>query len=253
MQHPIRKFLLLLVSAIALTPARADEVQVAVAANFTQALQKIASAFEQSSGHKIVASYGSTRQFYAQIKNGAPFEVLLAADEATPARLEQEGAAVAGSRFTYARGKLVLWSAKPGVVDDSGALLKKGAFEHLALANPKLAPYGAAALQTMQALGIQEVLRPKIVQAESITQAYQFAASGNALLAFVSLSQVYKDGKIAEGSGWIVPGNLYRPILQDAVLLEKGRSKPAALALLNYLKSEPARAVIQSFGYELGK
>jgi len=253
MQHPIRKFFLLLVSAIALTPALADEIQVAVAANFTQPLQKIAAGFEQATGHKIVATFGSTGQFYAQIKNGAPFEILLAADEATPARLEQEGAAVAGSRFTYARGKLVLWSAKPGVADDGGAVLKKGAFEHLALANPKLAPYGAAALQTMQALGIQEALQPKIVQAENITQAYQFAASGNALLAFVSLSQVYKDGKIAEGSGWIVPANLYRPILQDAVLLEKGRSKPAAEALLKYLKSEPARAVIQSFGYELGK
>lgn len=237
----------------AMTAASAGEVQVATAANFTQPLQKIAAGFEQATGHKIVAAFGSTGQFYAQIRNGAPFEVLLAADEATPARLEQEGAAVGGTRFTYARGKLVLWSAKPGVVDDKGEVLKKGAFDHLALANPKLAPYGAAALQAMQVLGVRDALQPRIVQAENINQAYQFAASGNALLAFVSLSQVVQDGKIAAGSGWIVPSNLYRPILQDAVLLEKGRGKPAALALLRYLRSAPARSVIESFGYELGQ
>lgn len=237
----------------AMTAASADEVQVAAAANFTQPLLKIVAGFEQTTGHRIVATFGSSGQFYAQIKNGAPFEVLLAADQEIPARLEQEGAAVAGTRFTYARGKLVLWSARPGVVDDSGEVLKKGVFDHLALANPKLAPYGAAALQTMQALGVRDALQPKIVQAENITQAYQFAASGNALLAFVALSQVVRDGRIADGSGWIVPAHLYRPILQDAVLLEKGRGKPAALALLRYLRSAPARAAIQSFGYELGK
>lgn len=253
MRHPIRKLFLLLALGASLVPALADQIQVAVAANFTQPLQKIAPGFEQATGHKIVATFGSTGKFYAQIRNGAPFEVLLAADEEIPLKLEQEGAAVAGSRFTYARGKLVLWSAKPGAVDDKGEVLKKGAFDHLALPNPKLAPYGAAGLQVMQALGVQDALQTKIVQAENITQSYQFIASGNALLGFVSLSQVIKGGKIAEGSGWIVPANLYRPILQDAVLLEKGRAKPAAQALLAYLKSEPARAVIQSFGYELGK
>lgn len=237
----------------AMAAASAGEVQVAAAANFTQPLQKLAPGFELATGHKIVAAFGSTGQFYAQIRNGAPFEVLLAADEAIPARLEQEGAAVGGTRFTYARGKLVLWSAKPGVVDDRGEVLKKGVFDHLALANPKLAPYGAAALQAMQALGVRDALQTRIVQAENINQAYQFAASGNALLGFVALSQVYQDGKIAAGSGWIVPAHLYRPILQDAVLLEKGRAKPAALALLRYLRSAPARAVIESFGYELGQ
>ncbi len=253
MRRTIRQMFLLLGLGASLGSARADEVQLAVAANFTQPLQKLAPGFAQATGHKIVATFGATGKFYAQIRNGAPFEVLLAADEEIPLRLEQEGAAVAGSRFTYARGKLVLWSARPGAVDDKGEVLKKGAFDHLALANPKLAPYGAAALQTMQALEVRDALQAKIVQAENISQAYQFTASGNALLGFVSLSQVVKDGKINEGSGWIVPANLYRPILQDAVLLEKGRGKPAALALLSYLRSAPARAVIQSFGYELGK
>lgn len=249
----IRQFLMLLCLGVSLSPAFADEVQVAVAANFAQPLKKIAPGFERATGHKIVAAFGSTGQFYAQIRNGAPFEVLLAADDETPAKLEQDGSAVAGSRFTYARGKLALWSAKPGLVDERGEVLKKGDFKHLALANPKLAPYGAAALQTLQALGVREALQARIVQAENISQAYQFIATGSALLGFVALSQVYRDGKIAEGSGWIVPGHLYQPILQDAVLLEKGRGRPAALALLGYLKSEPARAVIRSFGYELGK
>lgn len=253
MQHVVRKYIVPLALGLAAAPAFADEVQVAVAANFTQPMQKIAAGFAQATGHKVIPIYGSTGKFYAQIKNGAPFEVLLAADDETPAKLEQEGAAVAGTRFTYARGKLVLWSAKPGVVDDKGEVLKKGAFDHLALANPRLAPYGAAALEAMQALGVKEAVQPKLVQAENIAQAHQFIASGNALLGFVALSQVIKDGKIADGSAWIVPARLYSPIRQDAVLLEKGRAKPAAVALLNYLKSEPARAVIQSFGYELDK
>jgi molybdate transport system substrate-binding protein len=230
--------------------AQADEVQVAVAANFSQPFKQIASGFEQATGTKVVAAFGSTGQFYAQIKNGAPFQVFLAADTETPARLVQEKAAVAGSSFTYARGKVVLWSAQAGVVDSQGEVLKKGAFEHLALCNPKLAPYGAAGLQTMQALGVSEALQPKIVQAENITQAYQFAASGNATLAFVALSQVIKDGVIGSGSGWIVPQHLYQPILQDAVLLQKGQDQPAALALLNYLKSDKAHAVMRAYGYD---
>jgi molybdate transport system substrate-binding protein len=168
---------------VATAAARADDVSVAVAANFTAPIKRIALDFEKDTGHKIVASFGSTGQFYAQIKNGAPFELLLAADDETPARLIKENAAVAGTQFTYAVGKLVLWSAKPGFVDDNGEVLKKGAFGHLALANPKLAPYGAAG-----------------IEAENITQAYQFISSGNSQLGFVALSQVLKDGKI-EGSG----------------------------------------------------
>lgn len=230
--------------------AHADEISVAVAANFTAPMQAIAAGFEKETGHKVQAAYGATGKFYAQIRNGAPFEVLLTADEETPARLIKENAAVAGSQFTYAIGKLVLWSAKPAIVDGAGAVLKAGGFNHLALANPKLAPYGAAAVEVMKGLGVYESIQPKIVTGESIAQTHQFISTGNALLGFVALSQVLKDGKI-EGSSWIVPATLYAPIRQDAVILEKGKGKPAAEALMKYLKSDKARAVIKSFGYEL--
>jgi molybdate transport system substrate-binding protein len=231
------------------TAASADEIQVAVAANFTAPMQKIAADFEKDTGHKAQLAFGATGKFYAQIKNGAPFEILLAADDETPAKLGKEGA-VAASQFTYAIGKLVLWSAKPAIVDPSGEVLKKGGFDHIALANPKLAPYGAAAMETMKALGVADALQPKIVTAENIAQTYQFISTGNALLGFVALSQVLKDGKI-EGSAWIVPAKLYQPIRQDAIILEKGRGKPAAEALMKYLKGDKARAVIKSYGYEL--
>jgi molybdate transport system substrate-binding protein len=198
----------------------------------------------------VVAAFGATGKFYAQIKNGAPFEVLLAADDETPAKLVQENAAVAGSQATYAIGKLVLWSAKPGLVDGAGEVLKTAGFEHLAIANPKLAPYGAAAVEAMKALGVWDSLQAKIVTGESIAQAHQFISSGNAQLGFVALSQVLKDGKI-EGSSWVLPAKLYSSIRQDGVILEKGRGKPAAEALLKYLKSDKATAIIKSFGYEL--
>lgn len=230
--------------------AHADEIPVAVAANFTAPMQRIAADFEKQTGHKVVASYGSTGKFYAQIRNGAPFEVLLAADDETPAKLANDDAAVAGSRFTYAIGKLVLWSATPAVVDANGDVLKKGGFDHLALANPKLAPYGSAAVEAMKALGVYDGLQPKFVVGENISQAYQFAATGNALLGFVALSQVLKDGKI-EGSAWIVPTKLYQPIRQDAVILGKGKGKPGPEALMKYLKGDQAKAIVKSFGYDL--
>jgi molybdate transport system substrate-binding protein len=213
-------------------------------------MQRIAPEFERESGHKIVASYGATGKFYAQIKNGAPFEVLLSADDETPTRLTADQSAVAGTQFTYALGKLVLWSARAGVVDASGEVLRKGGFEHIALADPKLAPYGTAALQAMKALRVHDALAAKIVTAENSSQSYQFIRSGNAQLGFVALSQVLKDGKI-EGSHWLVPAPLYQPIRQDAILLEKGRDKPAAQALLKFLKGEKCRAVIRSYGYDL--
>jgi molybdate transport system substrate-binding protein len=233
------------------TAALADEVQVAVAVNFAAPMQKIAAEFEKDTGHKVVPSFGSTGKFYAQIKNGAPFEILLAADDGTPAKLEKENAAVAGSRFTYAIGKLMLWSAKPGYVDDKGEVLKKNEFQHLSLANPKLAPYGAAGIEALTAMNLLDAIQPKFVTAENISQAYQFVASGNAELGFVALSQVFKDGRIAEGSAWIVPANLYQPIRQDAVILDKGKDKPAAEALMKYLRDDKAKAVIKSYGYEL--
>jgi molybdate transport system substrate-binding protein len=231
--------------------ARAEQVQVAVAANFSAPMQVLAAEFEKSSGHKLAIAYGSTGKFYAQIRNGAPYDVLLAADDETPRKLAQEGMALAETQFTYAKGRLVLWSAKESLVDPRGEVLNKAAFDHLALANPKLAPYGAAAIETVKALGIHDALSPKFVLAENIAQAYQFVKSGNAQLGFVALSQVMKDDKIGEGSAWVVPSKLHQPILQDAIVLDKGRGKAAALALLSYMRGEKSKALIRSYGYEL--
>lgn len=244
---------LVLVAAVMLAAAagaRAAEVQVAVASNFTVPMQKIAAAFEADTGHKALLSFGSTGMFYAQIRNGAPFQLLLAADHETPARLEKEGAAVAGTRFTYSTGRLVLWSAQPGVVDDKGEVLRRLSVGRIALANPKLAPYGAAAIDALTALGLLKGLQPRFVQGENIAQTYQFVATGNAQLGFVALSQVMIDGRIAKGSAWVVPASLHAPIRQDAVVLAAGKDNAAAAALAAYLKGEKARDVIRSFGYE---
>jgi molybdate transport system substrate-binding protein len=235
---------------LVVTTAHADEIPVAVAANFTAPFNRIAAEFEKETGHKVMSSFGSTGKFYAQIKNGAPFEILLAADDETPAKLIKEGAGVAGSQVSYAIGKLVLWSAKPAMVDAKGEVLKRGGFDHIALTNPKLAPYGAAAVEVMKKLGVYDTLSPKFVTAETITQTHQFVSSGNSLLGFVALSQVQKDGQI-EGSAWIVPSDLYTTIRQDAVLLTPGNGKAGAAALLKYLKGAKAQAVIRSFGYEI--
>jgi molybdate transport system substrate-binding protein len=234
---------------LACSGAGAAPLQVAVAANFTAPARLIAAAFTKETGHEAALSFGATGQFYAQIRAGAPFEVLLSADEATPARLESEGAAVAGSRFTYATGQLALWSARPGFVDDQGAVLAHGRFAHLAIANPRLAPYGAAAMQTLGALKLLDALQPRFVQGENIAQTYQFVATGNAELGFVALSQVLHDGKLASGSAWIVPAALHAPIRQDAVLLAPGRDDPVARAWLSYLRGAKARAIIHAFGY----
>ncbi len=244
--------LLVLLAFLALCPAgcvHAGEVVVAVAANFAAPMKRIVAEFERDTGHRATLAFGSTGKFYAQIRNGAPFQVFLAADAATPARLAAEGAAVAGTRFTYAVGRLVLWSARAGFVDDRGEVLRAGEFRHLALANPRLAPYGAAAIETLTALGLTEALRPKFVTADNISQAHQFVASGNAELGFVAFSQVVRDGRIAAGSGWIVPPHLHAPIRQDAVLLTGGKGHPAAEALLAYLRGDKAQAVIRGFGY----
>jgi len=232
-------------------PLLAADVQVAVAANFTAPMQLIAADFEKATGHKAQLAFGATGKFYAQIKNGAPFEVLLAADDETPAKLEKEGFAVAGSRFTYAIGQLALWSAKPGYVDDKGAVLKQGAFGHLAIANPKLAPYGAAAVEALTKLGLLGSIESKFVQGENIAQTFQFISTGNAELGFVALSQVYEGGKLKSGSGWLVPSALHTPIRQDAVVLTPGKDNPAAAALVKFLKTDQARAVIKPYGYEL--
>ena len=229
--------------------AQAAEVAVAVAANFTAPMKKIAVEFEKDTGHKAELSFGATGKFYAQINNSAPFGILLAADDTTPEKLAKEGKGVAESRFTYAIGTLVLWSAQPGYVDAQGAVLKTGDFKHLALANPKLAPYGLAAMQAMDKLGVTARLQPRFVQGENIAQTHQFVATGNAQLGFVALSQVMADGKIMSGSAWQVPADLHDPIRQDAALLETGKGNAAALALMQYLKGDKAKGIIKSYGY----
>ncbi|NML46609.1 molybdate ABC transporter substrate-binding protein [Ramlibacter sp. G-1-2-2] len=239
-----------LLLAAPLFAAHAGQVQVAVAANMTAPMKKVAADFAQATGHEAVVTIGSTGKFYAQIQSGAPFEVLLAADDETPAKLEKEGLGVAGTRFTYAVGKLALWSADPNTVDPQGAVLKQPPKGKLAIADPKLAPYGAAAIEALTKLGLLATWQPQIVQGENIGQAYQFAATGNATLGFVALAQVMADGKVSKGSAWIVPAQLYTPLKQDAIVLKPGAANPAATALVNYLKSDAARATLRGYGYE---
>ncbi|MHC8306141.1 molybdate ABC transporter substrate-binding protein [Pseudomonas sp. PB3P13] len=240
-----------LMAAVAIGTAHADEVQVAVAANFTAPIQALAADFKKDTGHTLVTSSGATGQFYTQIKNGAPFEVFLAADDSTPQKLESEGDAVKGSRFTYATGTLALWSAKDNYVDANGKVLSDNQYRHLSIANPKAAPYGLAATQVLAKLHLTDTVKAKLVEGQSISQAYQFVSTGNAELGFVALSQVYKDGKVTGGSAWIVPADLHDPIKQDAVILNKGKDNPAAKALVDYLKGPKAAAIIKSYGYQL--
>lgn len=229
----------------------AAEVQVAVAANFAVPLARLGEAFTAATGHTLKLSAGATGKFYSQVVAGAPFEVLIAADDETPKKLVAEGHAIAGSNFSYAIGRLVLWSAQPGFVDDQGAVLATDRFKHIAIANPKVAPYGAAALEVLKARRLSEAVTPRLVTAESIAQAFQFVSTGNAELGFVALSQVAVPGKPATGSYWLVPPQLYGEIRQDAVLLKTGEKNAAAVALLAYLKTAPARELIRSFGYAL--
>ncbi|HBG95639.1 MAG TPA: molybdate ABC transporter substrate-binding protein [Chromatiaceae bacterium] len=238
------------VLAATITVAAAGEAQIAVAANFSAPMKQIISAFEQQTGHLVRASYGSTGKLYAQIKNGAPFEALLAADRKRPMRLEQEGLVVPGTRFTYAIGTLLLWSAEPGLVEDGPALLKSGDFNRFAIANPKLAPYGEASIETLEALGLKETLQPKFVMGENIAQTYQFVDTGNARIGFVALAQVMRDGVIAEGSGWIVPSELHLPIRQDAVILTSGADNPVITELFAYLAGDEGQTIIRDFGYQ---
>ena len=241
--------LILIGSGISGQTVLAAEVTVAVAANFAAPMKVIAQAFQRETGHQLRMSFGSTGQFYAQIKHGAPFAILLAADEHTPEKIEQDGWGVPGSRFTYAVGKLALWSRTPGLVDGDGAILKSGAVNKIAIANPKLAPYGAAAMEVIHTLGLFDALSSKMVEGSSIGQAFQFVASGNAAVGFVALSQVYENGQIKQGSAWIVPAGMYQPIKQDAILLKTGLGNPAAEALMTYLQGNQARTVMRSFGY----
>jgi molybdate transport system substrate-binding protein len=243
--------LLALLVACALGSAQAGEVTVAVAANFAAPMQAIAAILEKTTGHKAEIVTGATGKFYAQIKNGAPFDVFLAADNETPEKIEAEGLAVPGSRFTYAKGKLVLWSANPALVDAQGQVLKTGEFRKIAMAQPKVAPYGAAAMQAITQLGLAGRLGPRLVLGESIGQTFSFISTGNAELGFVAMSQVLEGGKLKSGSMWAVPATLYQPIVQDAIVLMRGKEKPAAAALVALLKSDRIRDLIRSYGYAL--
>jgi molybdate transport system substrate-binding protein len=229
-------------------PALAADTQVAVAANFTEPAKEIAAAFKAATGNTATLSFGSSGQFYAQMAHGAPYEVFLSADADRPQAAERDGLGVAGSRFTYAVGKLVLFSKTPGLVDGAGAVLKGGKFAKLSIADPAAAPYGTAAVQTLTKLGLYDALKPKIVQGSSIAQAYQFVDSGAAELGFVALSQVVN---VQGGSRWIVPEADHASIEQQAILLQTGRANAAAAAFLKFLKGPQAVAIIRKYGYEV--
>ncbi len=242
----------MLIAALALSfmggSALAAETKVAVAANFTEPAKAIAARFKARTGHDATLSFGSSGQFYTQIANGAPYEVFLSADVERPLKAEGEGLAVAGSRFTYATGRLVLFSKTPGLVDGKGAVLAKGTFDKLSIADPKAAPYGQAAVETLTRLKLYDALKPKIVQGSSITQAFQYVQTGAAELGFVALSQVIDE---KGGSRWIVPAADHTPIDQQAVLLKTGASSVAAKAFLAFLKTGEAKAIIKRYGYEV--
>jgi molybdate transport system substrate-binding protein len=229
---------------------QAAEISVAVAANFSSVLKDIAVEFQKDTGHQLAITPGATGKFYAQISNGAPFDVFLSADDETPRKLAQEGKAIAASQFTYAIGRLALWSPSPDLVDKSADILKTDKFKFIAIANAKVAPYGQAAVQTMQKLGVLTKIEPRIVQGESIAQTYQFVSTGNAQLGFVALSQILENGKIKTGSAWIVPEEMHEQLKQDAVVLQSCKHMSACQALMEYLKSEKAKKMMASYGYK---
>jgi molybdate transport system substrate-binding protein len=229
-------------------PLTAGELSVAVAANFTDATRDIVPLFEKETGHKVKVSFGSTGKLYSQIENGAPFEVFLAADSKRPKKAEAENLAVKGSRFTYAMGKLALWSPQAGLFDSAEEFLNQASFAHIAIANPKTAPYGLAAQQVLKKVGVWDKLQGKIVRGDSISQTFQFVASGNAETGFVALSQV-RAWKEEKGTLWNIPQSYYAPIEQQAVLLKKGEGHVAAEAFLEFLRGSKARKVITGYGY----
>ncbi|MFY9735009.1 MAG: molybdate ABC transporter substrate-binding protein [Rhodoplanes sp.] len=241
----LRLAVIAIIAAVVGGNAHAGETNVAVAANFTDAAKEIAATFKAKTGHQAVLSFGSSGQLYTQITQGAPFQIMLSADDERPTKLVADGLAVADSRFTYAIGKLALWSKTKDYVKGEETL-KAGAFAKLAIANPTAAPYGAAAIDTLKALKLYEALQPKIVQGNNIAQTFQFIDTGNAELGFVALSQLAGE---PAGSRWVVPQTLYTPIRQDAVLLKKGAGNEAAAAFLAFLKGPEARAIIEKFGY----
>lgn len=235
---------------LAAAAARAEEATVAIAANFAEPMERLEAMFERRSGHALKPVIGSTGKLYAQITNGAPFDVLLAADRERPARLEEDGHGLAGSRFTYALGRLALWSADPDLIEGEQTL-RAGSFRHLAIANPKLAPYGLAARQTLEALGLWQHLQPKVVRGENVGQAFQMVETANAELGLIALSYVMSARNATSGSRWDVPADLHEPIRQDAILLEHGADNSAARAFLDFVRQPEAQAVLERFGYAL--
>lgn len=232
-------------------PACAAEVSAAVAANFAAPMERIAALFLKESGHSVKISVAASGKLYTQIRGGAPFDVFLSADEEMPKRLLQEGLAVGGSRFVYAGGRLVLWSVQPGLVDEKGAVLNSGNFDKLAYANPSFSPYGIATRETLTKLTMWNAMQKKLKKSDDVTQTYQLAATESVDMAFIALSQVMRDGKVTTGSWWLVPPELHNPIRQSAVLLSGAKEQTAAKALLVFLKSEKAKAVMRGFGYEV--
>ena len=233
------------------TNVHAAEIKVAVASNFANVLKEIAVEFQKDTGHQLAITPGATGKFYAQINNGAPFDVFLSADDETPSKLAKEGKAIAATQFTYAIGRLALWSPLPDMVDKNADVLKTDKFKFLAIANAKVAPYGQAAVMTMQKLGVLTKLEPRIVQGESISQTYQFVSTGNAQLGFVALSQIVENGKIKSGSAWIVPEEMHDQLKQDAVVLQSCKYISVCQSLLDYLKTEKAKKIMTSYGYRL--
>jgi molybdate transport system substrate-binding protein len=234
------------VTVVCIESAPADEIRIAVATNFTDTMNALVARFEERSDHTVLVSFGSTGNHYAQIKNGAPFEAFFSADIARPQLLEEEGVAVAGSRFSYAVGRIVLWSRRADYVDAAGGILETGKYRHLAIANPELAPYGAAAREVLIARGVWDELQPRLVQGQDIGQAFSFVYTGNAELGFVAYSQLKTPGQEIEGSYWLVPETLHGPIEQQAVLL---RDVPAAREFLQFAQSDEGRAIIRGYGY----
>lgn len=251
MPSPLRTLLALLLIAITQASAQAAEAQVAVAANFAEPIKAIAAVLEKTTGHRLKVTLGSTGKLYAQIKNGAPFDALLAADTKIPAQLEADGLTQPGSRFTYATGKLVLWSANPKRVDAKGEALNDPQLGKVAVANPKTAPYGEAAMQAIGQLGLTAALTPKLATGESIGQTFGFVHTGNADVGFVAMAQVLEGGQLKSGSMWVLPQALYSPIRQDAVVLQRGAGNEAAQALMQLLKSPRTQDLIRSYGYAL--
>jgi molybdate transport system substrate-binding protein len=233
------------------SPVWAGEVSVAVASDFAATMGRLVPLFQKESGHTVKVSTGASGKLYAQIRGGAAFDVFLSADEEMPKQLMQDGFAVGGSRFVYATGRLVLWSDQPDFVDEKAAVLNKGNFSMLAIANPRFSPYGVAAKETLTKLTMWNSIQEKLTKGENVTQTYQLAATEKADLAFIALSQVMHDGKVTAGSWWIVPPEMHKPIRQSAVLLTKAKDPTAAKAFLSFLKSEKARAVMRGFGYEV--